>query len=382
MNLINSRMQRQEKFTIPLSVYFIFLCTSHLFKLVSSYSFSIMVLLRFDNESLASHVDDSYLGDQCRIAPVSFFCDKENENDLENKLLHMIVLNVTSGSKTSVLKMQSSTFYGAKKNKISKEITYNRFWLCADLASPPKCFAIITRTAQDSSYLLRQTNGLTFVGSEYFIFEPDLTSQTIGVTPCLSGADHIMLLPCQPYNHIPSTENIMAEPNTSGTTEYFVLNGKSIELNRAKIVREVSCSGIQCDRQKPKGECTCLHLTSSSSLVCSFDVKFPVPKRFEASLNVTVHGFRSLRTTRIFFSNFEDHSANLSPENGGWTIVGWYMKGSTTDPTNEVEKIDNSSFQIHISYLFPTRYIDCIKNNQNFLALQIGNRVLTNYQQP
>jgi hypothetical protein len=354
-----------------------------------------MVLMNFERDILATHLDTRYLGNNCQIAPISFFCTQDNDDELENKLLHLIILNVTSSAKASVLRMQTSTQYGAKKPRVSRDVTYNRFWLCADLANPPRCFAIITRTAQDSSYLVRQTNGLTFFGSEYCIFEPDLTFQTIGTTPCLSNAERTMLLPCRPFNNISSTEEIMAEPRVTGVTEYFVMNNKPIQICRPKIARDISCSGIQCDRQKAKGECTCLHLTGSSSLVWSFDVKFPVTPRFDPTSQVHVQGFRSLRTTRLFFANFEEQATNYAaeldggllvpnresfremvefinqPENGGWTIIGWYMKGSTTDATNEAEKIDNDTFQVHISYLFPTWYIDRIKDNPQFTALQI-----------
>lgn len=354
-----------------------------------------MVLLHFEREILATHLDTTYLGPECRIAPISFFCTNDNADDLEYKLLHLIILNVTSGSKASPAKMQSSTMYGAKKTRTSKDVTYNRYWLCADLANPPRCFAIITRTAADSSHLVKQTNGLTFLGSEYFIFEPDLTFQTIGEIPCLSGISRSMLLPCLPYNNLPSTEDSMAEPRIPGVMEYFVLNNKPIQLSRCNVARDLSCCGIQCDRQKLKGECTCLHLTGSSSLVWTFDVKFPVRERFDPTSYVRVQGFRSLRTTRLFFANFEEYAANYAPEldagillpnrenirnmvqfinapeNGGWTIVGWYMKGSTTDATNEAEKIDNDTFTVHISHLFPTWYTDHIKDDPQFTAMLI-----------
>jgi hypothetical protein len=101
------------------------------------------------------------------------------------------------------------------------------------------------------------------------------------------------------------------------------------------------------------------------------DLEFPVPASIHCAdqsdptntaNTTTVVGFRSLSTTKVFFQNYEiyctrhttrDQESNhitlrLKFQNmvehintsGGWTIVGWFMMGSTIDAaTNSTEKI-------------------------------------------
>jgi hypothetical protein len=77
----------------------------------------------------------------------------------------------------------------------------------------------------------------------------------------------------------PNTETKMAYPTRPGEANYFSLKGMKIELFRASFATDTSCTGIQCDRQKSKGECTCTHTTNSTSYVYCFDVKFEVPRQ-------------------------------------------------------------------------------------------------------
>jgi hypothetical protein len=63
---------------------------------------------------------------------------------------------------------------------------------------------------------------------------------------------------------------------------------------------------------------------------------------------------------------------------GGWTIVGWYMKGMTIDVSTENEKVDNDTFQVHLTYLFPTQYLAKAKNSQQFKLLQIEDSTFPN----
>jgi hypothetical protein len=122
---------------------------------------STMVLYNFEKEALVKHLNVSYINNNTKIAPISFSTNKHNETDLEDKVVHFMVLNVTAGNKANGnnIRMQSSGSYGVKKTNYTKEVSYNRYWICTDLAAPPNCFAIITRTAPDTSYLLKETGG-------------------------------------------------------------------------------------------------------------------------------------------------------------------------------------------------------------------------------
>jgi hypothetical protein len=116
------------------------------------------------------------------------------------------------------------------------------------------------------------------------------------------------------------------------------------------------------------------------------DIEFPVPTSIHCpdqddptNINntTTVVGFRSLKTTKVFFQNYENYCARHTTRDqernrialrakfgtmvqhinasGGWTIVGWFMMGSVIDAaSNATEKIQNNEITIHISYLYPS----------------------------
>jgi hypothetical protein len=357
-----------------------------------------MALYNLDWDSFAPHLDVAHLAAGTKIAPVTYFCNQDNERELDDKMIHFVVLNVTAGSGLKGvpnLRMQTTASYGAKKSKNMRDVSYNRYWICADLANPPFCFAIITRTSQETSDLLRSTNGDVFIGAEYYIHEPSITLHTVGSTPVLAHSDYKTFMPVRPNNKLSSTVHHMIEPASAGDIKYFILNNTTVEVRRVKPAQSVSCSGIQCDRQKLKAFCTCMHVTNSISLVYSFDLTFHVPMQFDPRGRITINSFRSLRTTKLFFTDFESHAATVSQEtqlrllqwyrtkigimvdfinnevNGGWTIVGWCMKGSTTDAATDNERIDNDHFQVHVCYLYPTEYAAKIYNKAAFADLQI-----------
>lgn len=356
------------------------------------------MLFNFDRETLAGTAHVPFINEETKIAPISFFTNKDNQDNLENKIIHFLVLNVTSGAKSANIKMNTSTPYGAnKRTKYSKDITYNRYWICADLASPPNCFAIITRSSTESDNLLKDTKGEPFVGAEYYLWEPSTTFQTVYKTVVLNKIDTMMkrFIPTSPFNNLISTTAFMREPPEASIPYYFILNNVHISLGRARANFNVSCGGIQCDRQKGTNGCTCLHVTSTQSLVYTFDVTFAVPEEFDSTGRITVPNFSSLKTTKIFFKNFYDYSYNTDQEsslnllsshrqkiksmvdfvnveaNGKWTIVGWYQKGQTTDATTEGDKIDNLNFQVHLTSVMPTNYATVIMNSMDFNAMKI-----------
>jgi hypothetical protein len=346
----------------------------------------------FDNSILADHVDASRFGDDCNLIPVTFLRARANKNNLDNKMLRVCILNCTVGSSSGQRVMNFSQ-YGAKRTKTTASTSnYNRYFLLADLQNPPHCAALMPRTIQETSNLLKYTQGDTLVGSSFCIYEPSLTFQSLGdSTPILAVANESFLPVKSAEAALTTTEKLLAYPTKAGETNFFILTGKDVSLHRASLVKDVSCSGIQCDRQKSKGECICLHTTSSNSLVYCFDVVFPIPPRIDSDGTTTVHSFRSLRTTELFFYNFEQHASTVTSEdelnrtveyrkkintmvqyingNGGWTIVGWFMLGAITDAANAGDKAENYNMTLHLSYLSPTKDLT---NDTGFNELKIG----------
>ena len=256
---------------------------------------------------------------------------------------------------------------------------------------------MITRSAAETHAVLRHLGADTFIGTDFYVHEADLSTSVIkdtrtqilevpdsGILPLISPG-------CVPFR---STRNYMTKP-TLGETYYFVLPEEKIEMKRIKHIRNASCTGVQCDRQKGREGCSCLHNTNSQSSVYAFDVFFSVPTTLETGGEAMVFGFRSLRTTRLFFTDYEAHANTTTDEeeeacrianrnkiramvefingNGGWDIVGWYKMGGATDSaTSNNDKVENFEVTIHLSYLFPSKYNANIRQNTQFQTMQIG----------
>ena len=353
----------------------------------------------FNTRLLAHHISHTPFGAHVSVVPVSYLRDMDHQDDLENKMIRVIVLNCTLGSTTNTMRVTSMSQYGRAKGKSQANQTqYNRFFLLADYDHPPATCALILRQGRETGTLLRMTNGETFVGSQYVIFEPNLSTQTLGDTiPILSIHSGTPLIPLQPTDDIKSTEDTMHFPTTAGAAKYFILKNKEVKLKRVTLVSDPSCSGIQCDRQKSKNECTCVHLTGGNSLVYRFDVQIPVSSSVDKSGYITVFGFRSLRTCSIFFRNFNDHENEITRDqeteaqpkyrcriakivehinaNGGWTIIGWMVLGMVQDAQGS-DKVENLHCTVHLSYLMPSNYYTTIKYSRAFFNLQITNNFI------
>jgi hypothetical protein len=308
-----------------------------------------------DKEALASHIASEEFADGTVYIDVAYLREEKNQTQLEDKMLRIMVLSCTLGAGAEDKKRVQSSGgqVGANKRmKYSSQSTYNRFFLVADLESPPNCAAIMPRTIKDSARLLSVLTGGPFVGEPFMVYEPSLVTSTLGDHTPILMLQNSPLLPLKvPADQLRSTEASMTIPSNVGETNYFVLTGKKIVISAVKLHPEQSCLGIQCDRQKvaQKGGCTCLHATSHSALVYVCNVTFDVPKKVDSNGQVTVLEFCSLKTTKLFYRNFDEYvsrhsTSDLKDSNqayrrkwrditgyinghGGWTLVGWFMLG-------------------------------------------------------
>jgi hypothetical protein len=343
----------------------------------------------FSKEIFAPIVDVDMCTNDTRFIDVACLRETNNDKNRDNTMLRLFVLSCTMGtSNNNTGRLVSSGNFGSnKKAKNSNTTTYNRYFLVADLQNPPHCAAILPRSAEEASRLLNVVNGGPFVGVPFCCAEPYPAHQTLGDFLPVLRLPRSPFLPLRSVAlHLESTETKMAMPRNVGETNYFVLTQKAITLHCINVCTEQSCLGIQCDRQKGKSGCSCQHSTKHTSSVYELDLEFPVPTSIHRSdqgdptnntnTTITVVGFRSLRTTKVFFQNYENYCTHHTTRDqernrialrlkfetmvqhinnsGGWTIVGWFMMGAVTDAaTSTTEKIQNSEITIHISYLYP-----------------------------
>lgn len=367
----------------------------------------------FYTELLDDHIVKRRYKDEARLVDMMFLTDLMNATELQDTAIFGFVLDVRSpnaGPDTSV-KVRQGSYLGSNgqngQNKRSKIFapSYNKYIVVADLMNPPKVAVLIPRTiSQSVDILLKLTEHKAIVGEAFYIYEPSVTTTTMGkaLTPVLNTDDspHAMI-PLRgptPVPYLQSTESTMALPSRPGETNYFVLTNKICSVARFTLSTDVSCVGTECDRQKGKGGCTCLHATGNTALVYEFDVTFHDFRSTDVSFLgrkdiFLVPKFKSLKATKLFFYNFnrfcdtttvteqEDMVQTIRQQvnclmkfvndNGGWTAVGWFMLGQISDASEDTtDKIDNPTVTPHLTYLHPSN--ETLVHTNSFKELQIG----------
>ena len=367
----------------------------------------------FYTDLLDDHIVKRRYKDNARLVDMMFLTDLINATELQDTAIFGFVLDVRSpnaGPDTSVKVRQGSYLSGTGQggqNKRSKILapTYNKYIVVADLMNPPKVAVLIPRTiSQSVDILLKLTEHKAIVGEAFYIYEPSVTTTTMGkaLTPVLNTDDspHAMipLRGLTPVPYLQSTESTMALPSRPGETNYFVLTKKQCSITRFTLSTDVSCVGTECDRQKGKGGCTCLHATGNTAHVYEFDVTFHDFQSTDVSFLgrqdiFLVPKFRSLKATKLFFYNFnrfcdtttvseqEDMIQAIRKKvnsivsfvngHGGWTAVGWFMLGQISDASEDTtDKIDNPTVTPHLTYLHPSD--EALVQSDAFKELQIG----------
>ena len=363
-----------------------------------------MDLNLFQREDIARGVSTFKYAGGTEFIPVSYLQDTGNADKLDKKMLKLFVLSCTSGGNVDIKRITSNPKYGNKKAKISSSSAqnqqFNRMFICADLRQPPKVCAIITRNATEVNVLMNLIGGEPFVGMTFFLFEPGLVLSTLGDhTPILDWKSSAFIPVEHSQRHLSTTEPRFTLPHYVGMTHYFVLTEKRIKITSIKYSPVLTCLGIQCDRQKSKHGCSCIHASGTgNSNVFECSVTFDVPEKVDMSGKVTVSQFQSYKLTKFFFKSFEDFaqshdwndvddSQNLIRRkwerlvqyinnHGGWTLVGWCMLGDHYDAAGGSDKVQNFETRIHLSMVQPTNEIRAddvevnrLKINESFVSV-------------
>ena len=336
-------------------------------------------MLTFDADFVEPFIDTRRLVDNSEIVPVTYLLRSNNAEDLEGKVLHLRCLSVTvgGGTKTANLSYIVRNQNNNRSRRVNEQSPFNRYFLFACVANPPNIVAVLTRNSNESNELLMLTKGQTIVGSDFYLVEPEIITRYLGETTPLLDTANKKLIPLRQsvINRLPAAANTNIDNLRPGQGAWFCLKNTSISLSRVSLFLNTSCNGNQCDRQKERGQCTCLFTTGSTGQVHSFDVAFDAPMSVQASGRIVVHGFKSLRTTKLFFLDFEERNVDVDNEisnqhllrprfrnmvdcinlHGGWTMCGWTKLGEMTNQANGQEKVGNYETKIHITYLHPTR---------------------------
>ena len=198
-------------------------------------------------------------------------------------------------------------------------------------------------------------NGVITIGTVFRIICPlPITSYLRGDVPLIETLHPVIVLksPKTYYEH-PPVENLQGE-----TSRAFTLNGATL-YNGSFSCEKTKCGGAFCDRQRvtdwntPLGSCGCYAQKNRGTN--NLTLLYPLVKIIHSSKSFMHRNLSSHSFTRLFLSNnfpigVQANDLQLTDDywtlgddinsiiglvnrNGGWTIVGWYSRGTITDKT-------------------------------------------------
>ena len=275
-----------------------------------------------------------------------------------------------------------------KKNKFDRKTnnkpSYKKCILLADLADPNQLTGVLLEQSnEDHNMLFARDLSLdnVAVGQRFVILSPKLTGSQLK-----NGA--WVITTNRPLEFV-SAPKIPIRPlkceQIGHEIRYFTMKGKQILLHEDDTIDPIKtkCNFHACDRQNAKAmgiqsTCGCWMQSSRSengpkNTVMMFSFYFPD----ENKKLFRVADFTSLNTSKLFFKNNNiladvktlqnnavyDYVQNqwrkiieFVNSNGGWTLVGWYIRAvledEEKDETDEV--LFRTNVKINISHLTAT----------------------------
>jgi hypothetical protein len=320
-------------------------------------------------------------------------CQNKDKEDsfFESKLLKglLLVMKHASSSKQAQ-KIYSGSMYHfnnnmPKRQKVTNAASYDRLFIFADMMDPPNCFAIISNTTSQSYKYMEHSTEVIGIGKIFYIVEPRRSVSTLGQKlPLISSTKPLIPLKYS-VKDLTMKENItacnMMLPKEPGEMLYFASHGVKVTISHFEVdFKEVSCTGIFCDRNQLKQanvSCGCMYEGEQGACVAEYTLTIPSLSKISNNHDTeSIEECRSLRTTRLFFKDlaaFGQQTLEKAQEqyisvrlavktmveyvntNGGWTVVGWFKKGEVEDSSNlQGEKVESTSCTLHVSLLIPT----------------------------
>lgn len=349
--------------------------------------------------SIAPNYDKAFLKNG-RVTTISQLLENREANDTQNltiasfqapakkpkngtPFLFALLLRIT----VPATKTTDSNFSAFKKNRFDKKAnnraTYKKCILLADLADLNQLTGVLLEESnEDHNKLFHRDLSLdsVSVGSLCAVLNPKIEGHQLKNGAWVITTNRpieFLLAPDIPERPL-RTEKIGHE------IRYFSLQSSQIYLlpDDAIDPMKTKCNFHSCDRHNAKSignqSCGCWMQTRRNdtgprNTVLMFTFYF----QDSGNKIVKAADFSSLRTTKLLFKNqsiladiemlqnnnvheyIQDKwrgSVKHVNDNGGWTIVGWFIRATIDDEEKEEndETLLRTSVKINVSYLYPT----------------------------
>ena len=220
-----------------------------------------------------------------------------------------------------------------------------------------------------------------------------------------SGSPAVVMIPPSTYVPVPVYPEIQADE-----TKSFVFNEATITVLNTTPFSTV-CGGHFCDKQKCEeisnlgAKCGCYNMNSMrGNMTFGHNIKVKVPdlsfvhKNFSSAKFTKLYVYGDLSSAvkvdefqgsdaMIVLSNRASETVKHINENGGWTVIGWYRRGTITDrvlmgslpESNTPNEVATTSGNIsyHIVRIFPTQ-----PSNATHVSRQFDVATLNVHAQP
>jgi hypothetical protein len=318
-----------------------------------------------------------------RNLTIDSFGPAKKKTDIGTVFLFGLILRITVPSN----KAGDSAFPLYKKNKFDKKAsnraTYKKCILIADLADPNQLTGVILEESnEDHNRLFQRDISLdsVAVGAKCAIMTPRIEGHQLKNGAWVISTNRpleFLQLPTLPRRSL-RTERIGHE------IRYYILKGTKVMLLDDDNIDPIKtkCNFHSCDRHNAStlGNQTCgcwvqnrRNDTGPKNTVLMFSFYFPDSN----NKIMKVDDFTSLRTSKLFFrgKNILSDADMLNTntvydyvqekwrsvidhvnDNGGWTIVGWYIRATIEDDDKDEndETLLRDNVKINVSYLYPS----------------------------
>ena len=312
--------------------------------------------------------------------------DSEDDNQIDKHcVLWACLINMTTPSCNSDGKEMWFS-HGNKKNAFGKKLktaitTYKRIYYFCDLHDPfASIFAIIEQNQADhNKFWMRDPSKKNVsIGSKFAILSP----KAQGILK--NGAT--LIYTDRPFEMLdkPAMPIKLYQPHkVKKEMTYFCLKGVSIKRQKhdTPVAINTLCSAEACDRLKfgnnVNATCPCFaqftrNGSTAKNCCIKMDFRFKVDSEW-----VDIEGYTSLRTSRLLFEgeviSFDCSTLTNNTiaarvslcwrkliryvnTNGGWTIIGWFVRAVKSDDDKQENDEDaiHETIKTNIAYLYPS----------------------------
>jgi len=275
-----------------------------------------------------------------------------------------------------------------KRQKVeTKKRNYRRNYTFANLLSNGNVLVFLELSVDEQQNNLHYLDKFR-IGDQFVALEPDALTTYMAISTPILRTDHQFIPAALPPPHkLPQIE--VPDIMTLNTSKYFIIHEAVVTFSGFTIVQSRCTEGNMCDFRTPMAKgCCCWRQHGRSykdadfvlkaNVNISYQDKFENLKTLSRVSNWSSQHFTELvmdrkmpldplalnqdqviiTAMRRYMKRLENYVNYGAAENQrGWTVIGWYKRGTTTDTAETAQsddKVASAVTKMHLVRLHPT----------------------------